>query len=98
MKKARIAELKDNLSRYLDYVRAGGSVLVLDRQEPVARIVPLSEGADKGGTGRQRLARLEREGLIKRGKGGLPVWLGREPAKVRGSVLQDLLEERERGR
>ena len=42
MKKARIAELKNNLSRYLEHVRGGGSVLVLDRDRPVARIVPLA--------------------------------------------------------
>ena len=31
MKKAKIAELKNNLSRYIDHVREGGSVLVFDR-------------------------------------------------------------------
>lgn len=44
MKRARIAELKRHLSRYLDHVREGGSVLVLDRDRPVARIVPLQGG------------------------------------------------------
>ena len=42
MKKAKIAELKNHLSRYLDHVRSGESVLVLDRDQPVARIVPLA--------------------------------------------------------
>ena len=41
MKKAKIAELRNHLSRYLEYVRAGGSVLVLDRDRPVARVIPL---------------------------------------------------------
>jgi prevent-host-death family protein len=97
MKKAKIAELKNNLSRYLDHVRGGGSVLVLDREHPVAQIVPLREGerASRGADG--RLARLERRGLIRRGKGGLPSWLGRRPVKVRGGVLKDLLEERKGG-
>jgi hypothetical protein len=46
----------------------------------------------------ERLTRLERLGLIRRGTGGLPEWLGkRRPPKLRGSVLRDLLEERERG-
>ncbi len=92
MKKAKIGELKNNLSRYLDYVRGGGSVLVLDRDQPVAQIIP-SRGAGCD----ERLARLERRGLIRRGAGGLPRWLGRKAVKVRGSVLRDLLEERRSG-
>lgn len=98
MKKARIAELKNNLSRYLEHVRGGGSVLVLDRDRPVARIVPLareSEDADEAG---ERLARLERRGLIRRGAGGRLEWLTRhKPLRLRGSVLRDLLDERESG-
>jgi len=42
MKSAKIAELKNNLSRYLDCVKAGGTVTVLDRDRPIARIVSLS--------------------------------------------------------
>lgn len=98
MKRARIAELKNNLSRYLDHVRAGGIVLVLDRDQPVARIVPLSRPAGTRGGVDERLLRLERQGLIRRGTGGLPEWFGRRrPHRVRGSVLEDLLEERESG-
>ncbi len=98
MKKARIAELKNNLSRYLDHVRGGGSVLVLDRDQPVAQILPL-QSTVKGARGHEeRLARLERRGLIRRGAGGLPDWLGRRrPPRLRGSVLKDLLNEREGG-
>jgi hypothetical protein len=44
------------------------------------------------------LLRLERQGLIRRGTGGLPAWLKRRRARrVRGSVLKDLLRERESG-
>ena len=42
MKKAKIAELRNGLSRYLEHVRAGGSVLVYDRDTPIAEIVPLT--------------------------------------------------------
>ena len=98
MKKARIAELKDNLSRYLDHVRGGGSVLVLDRDQPVAQIVPLPGGSRGTFSRDDRLSRLERQGLIRRGSGGPPDWLRRRRAvKVRGSVLRDLLEERRSG-
>ena len=70
MKKAKIAELKNHLSRYLDHVRSGGSVLVLDRGQPVAQIVPLARptGGSRGHDG--RLARLERRDLIRRGGSG----------------------------
>lgn len=98
MKRAKIAELKNNLSRYLDYVKGGGSVVVLDRDQPVARIVPAYEVARSGRVGDERLVRLERRGLIRRGAGGLPAWLGRRrPPRLRGSVLRDLLAERETG-
>jgi len=46
MKSVGIAELKDGLSRYLRAVRRGGSLTVLDRETPVARILPYEpEGA-----------------------------------------------------
>lgn len=98
MKRARIAELKNNLSRYLDYVRSGDTVLVFDRDRPIARIVPLSpERGDQADRG-SRLDSLERQGLIRRGRGGLPEWLGRrKPVRVKGSVLRDFLEERGSG-
>jgi hypothetical protein len=45
-----------------------------------------------------RLERLERAGLIRRGKGDMREWLKHhKPIKVRSSVLQALLEERESG-
>ncbi len=98
MKKARIAELKDHLSRYLDHVKGGGSVLVFDRDQPVAQIVPIQGGRHNTGERGERLGRLERRGIVRRGAGGLPDWLGRrKPPKLRGSVLQDLLKERAGG-
>jgi prevent-host-death family protein len=43
MKKVRIAELKARLSEYLRAVRAGETIAVLDRDTPVAQIVPFRE-------------------------------------------------------
>ena len=43
MKQVRIAELKARLSEYLRAVRRGETVAVLDRDTPVAQIVPLRE-------------------------------------------------------
>jgi prevent-host-death family protein len=39
--KAGIAELKSRLSEYLRVVRRGGTVTVLDRDTPIARLVPV---------------------------------------------------------
>jgi prevent-host-death family protein len=43
MKKVRIAQLKASLSGYLRAVRRGDTVTVLDRDTPVARIVPIRQ-------------------------------------------------------
>jgi prevent-host-death family protein len=95
VKEAKIGELRNHLSRYLDHVRDGGEVLVLDRDRPVARIVSASgPGADDDG----RIGRLQRRGLVRAGTGKLPVWFGRrKPPRLRGGVLADLLAEREEG-
>lgn len=42
MRTVQIAELKNKLSAYLNFVRAGEEVLVRDRATPIARIVPLN--------------------------------------------------------
>ena len=41
MKTVRIAELKSRLSEYLRAVRNGETIAVLDRETPVAQIVPV---------------------------------------------------------
>ena len=98
MKRAKIADLKNNLSRYLDHVRGGGSVLILDRDRPIAEIVPLREASSKAAAADEHLRHLERLGLIRRGTGGLPSWFGkRKPHRVHGSVLKHLLDERRSG-
>ena len=43
MKQVRIADLKARLSEYLRAVRRGESIAVLDRDTPVAQIVPIRE-------------------------------------------------------
>ena len=42
MATVKIADLKNNLSRHLAHVRQGGELTVLDRDTPVARIVPFA--------------------------------------------------------
>ena len=42
MKRVKIAELKDQLSRHLREVERGGEVEVTDRNRPIARIIPVT--------------------------------------------------------
>ena len=89
-----ISELKNRLSAYLRKVRAGETVLVLDREQPVARLEPVA-GTDSDAC----LARLEAAGLIRRGSGVLPEAFFTAPLpKSRASVVDALLEERAEGR
>lgn len=44
MKNARISELRDKLSEYLARVRKGETVIVYDRDTPIARIDPIATG------------------------------------------------------
>ena len=98
MKYARIGQLRDGLSRYIDQVREGSEILVLDRDRPVARIVPAGGPSPAPGGDGERLLDLERRGILRRGKGRYPAVLKRgQPVKVRGSVLADLRSERESG-
>lgn len=45
MERVGVAELKDNLSRYLRAAEAGVEVEITDRDRPIARIVPIQPGA-----------------------------------------------------
>ncbi len=62
MKRATITETKNRLSALLDQVRSGETVLILDRGRPIARIESVASGRDAS-VG--RLARLERQGLVR---------------------------------
>lgn len=95
MEKASISELKNRLSEYLRKVRAGETVLILERNRPVARIERIA--ADS--THDDRTRRLERAGIVRRGVRRMPLSLLREdPPAVKKSVVQALLEERAEGR
>jgi len=93
MKQARVSDLKNQLSRYLDYVRHGETILVLDRKVPVAELRPISEKSSG------KLAALERKGIVRRGSGRLPRKFFKEPlGGRRAGVLTALIKEREEGR
>jgi antitoxin (DNA-binding transcriptional repressor) of toxin-antitoxin stability system len=95
MQKATISQLKNRLSEYLRKVRSGETILVMDRDEPVARI----ERIEPGATGYDRIARLEAAGLVRRGSRPLDLAALRRPAPApRASVVAALVEERREGR
>ena len=94
MKEAKISEVKNQLSRYLALVRRGEVVRILDRDVPIAQIVPIDRplGAPAGP---EMLADLERKGLIRRGSGRIPrALLAKDPPGRSAGVLAALLEER----
>jgi prevent-host-death family protein len=94
MRSASISETKAKLSALLELVRAGETVTITDRGRPVARLVPAAGSEDE--TDEERLARLERKGLIRRPKQKLDAewFLSRQLPRARESVLEALLEER----
>jgi prevent-host-death family protein len=48
MRSVNVAELKDQLSKYLKFAKGGEEVVIRDRNLPVAKLVPFSaEGADE---------------------------------------------------
>ena len=100
MKIASITETKNRLSALLDRVRHGETILIMDRDRPVARLEPVAS-ADERVDPRGRLAHLERLGIIRRGSGKAcrRITDSRPPKVAKGaSVLEALLEEREHGR
>ena len=69
MDMVKIADLKNNLSRHLAIVKRGGQITVLERETPVARIIPFNpaEGAGDGTSEpavAERMADLARQGVL----------------------------------
>jgi prevent-host-death family protein len=95
MEKATISQLKNRLSEYLRKVRSGATVLILDRDQPVARL----EGLASEEMLDQRLVRLERKGLLKCATGRPPKTILEESSPTPSrSILEALIEERRGGR
>lgn len=58
MKSTGIKELRSSLRETMEQVKAGESVIVTDRGEPIARIVPIEAEEE-------RMARLVRTGVLR---------------------------------
>lgn len=86
MERVGVRELRQNLSVYLRRVRAGESLEVTERGEPVAVIKPLGDPDDVW-------SELEARGLtIRRGKGDLADLPPPRPARP-GPSMSEILDE-----
>lgn len=90
-----VSKLKNSLSAYLAKVRGGESVLILDRDVPVAEINPLSSSASAPNAHLQALAA---KGLVRLGDAEVVKNWRPKPVKTKNSVLDALLDERREGR
>lgn len=99
MKRTSITQAKNNLSALIRGLKAGSSVLIMDRGRPVARLEPVVTNHDTDPEGRR--ARLVRDGIVRPGKAPFPKSLIAEsPPRLKSGVsaVRILLEERREGR
>ena len=90
MKSVNIAELKNRLSIYLNDVKAGEEILVRDRNQPVARIVPLVRSRDDD----EELLALASQGKLRLGEGHLEESFWEMPApRVPAAALRRAVEQ-----
>lgn len=68
MYKANVSYTRNHLSEILSRVREGETILIVDRQQPVARLEPVT-GSSASGLPWQ--ADLVRRGLVRQGRGRL---------------------------
>ena len=91
MRNVSVSELKAHLSRYLQEVRRGGEVQVLDRGVPVARLSGLT-GAQAGADEDHR-QRLIRSGIVRSGSSPMSNVLSQPPlplgVDIRGALEAD---------
>ena len=99
MKKASITEAKNRLSALIDGLKAGASVLIVDRGRPVARLEPVTGTSASEQDG--RLSRLIRDGVVRPSRASLPRALFDTPPprlKSGASAVAALIAERREGR
>lgn len=96
MKTVGVRELKNRLSQYLRQVRIGEGVLVTDRGEVVAELVPPGQGATDPSVPPALLA-LARRGLVTLGAPGGPELYPALPRSRRRKRTAGELLDKERG-
>ncbi len=102
MKVANLADVKNDLSRFVAQVRRGGRVRILVRGVPAADLVPVGSEAGASHDDAALLLELEKLGLVRRGSAVSPAeerQLARPGPRVRGRrAVEALLAERRAGR
>jgi prevent-host-death family protein len=91
MKKVGIRKLKNRLSKYLAQARKGTTIVVTDRGEPVAKIIPIENQAQPEDAIEARLRELAAAGSLR-----LPTRPFRPvlPARVKGKpVSRTIIED-----
>jgi antitoxin (DNA-binding transcriptional repressor) of toxin-antitoxin stability system len=84
MTEVRIADLKARLSAHLRKVRAGRSLTILDRDTPIARVIPWTSGGG-GLRSRAPVAGAVRPGAVR-----MP-----PPLRIECDVVELLMQERQ---
>ena len=100
MRTVNIAELKNKLSSYVGYAKAGETIVVRDRNRPVAKLVPFVPGDASEedlalvAAGHMRLAEspLGIEYIL-----SLPQGIMSPGAEARSAATQAVLDDREEG-
>jgi prevent-host-death family protein len=86
MKAAGIKELKNRLSYYLRQVKRGEKILITERDQVIATILPVERGEEHS-----KLLSLVKEGFAT-WKGGKPVGSHR-PVRIKGKTVSEIVLE-----
>ena len=86
MKTAGIKDLKNRLSYYLRKVKKGEKILITDRDQIIATILPVERGEEDS-----RLLSLVKEGFAS-WRGGKPTGNHR-PVKIKGRTVSEIVLE-----
>lgn len=90
MTTASVSELKAKLSAYLREVRRGGEVQILERGEPIARLIPMAPGhTDDDPATHELRRRLIASGTLRAGSGIDPTLLPLPVSVELGRALDD---------
>jgi prevent-host-death family protein len=99
MKRTSISDAKNGLSRLIDSVKAGNSILIVDRGDPVARLQPIGFSDLSAG---QRIEALVRSGLANAPRKPVDAksFAARKMARLSGnaSAVEMLIADREESR
>lgn len=98
MIQANISTAKNKFSSYLEYIKRGETVIILDRQEPIAALMPYSV-AKVAARWSNRVALLNKRGCITLPKNSKKRILKSPLITARPTrLIEALIEERSTGR